>query len=129
LHDVGKLSLPRRIWSQGGRLDGSEWEEARWHPELGAALLAGTEGIPPLAVLVAYEHHLRFDGKPSYPQTTRHPNLASQITAVADSWDVMVEQAPPGDEARREAIAAWRGRAGTFLDPFLVGQMLAVMPA
>jgi len=127
LHDVGKLALPRQIWSQEGALDGGSWEVARLHPELGAALLAGVDGVPPLAVLVAYEHHLRWDRQPSYPATSRQPGLASQITAVADSWDVMVEQASPGSTTRAAAIAAWSTRAGTYLDPFLVGQLVTWM--
>ncbi|HSL84501.1 MAG TPA: HD domain-containing phosphohydrolase, partial [Thermoanaerobaculia bacterium] len=124
LHDLGKLSLPQALRERRGRLSDRDWEEMKLHPELGAARLAATEGVPRLALLVAYEHHLRWDGKPSFPRPARPrtPNLASQITAVADTWDVLVSDrhATPG-AGRQAAIEAWRRRAGTWLDPFLVG--------
>lgn len=130
LHDVGKLSLPRPLRERRGRLSDREWEHMKLHPELGAARLAASDGVPRLAVLVAYEHHLRWDGEPSFPRpsTPRTPSLASQITAVADTWDVMVsERHPvPGPE-RRAAVEAWRRRSGTWLDPFLVDHFLPLM--
>lgn len=130
LHDVGKLSLPRELRERRGRLGDEDWERMKLHPELGAARLAATEGVPGLAVLVAYEHHLRWDGKPSFPRpsTPRTPNLASRITAVADTWDAVVSQRHPipGPE-RRAAVAAWRERAGTRLDPFLADHFLRLM--
>lgn len=130
LHDIGKLSLPRRLRERQGRLSDREWEQMKLHPELGAAWLAATEGAPRLALLVAYEHHLRWDGKPSFPlpSTPRTPNLASQITAVADTWDVLVSgRYPTPGSGRRAAIEVWRQRAGTWLDPFLVGNFVLLM--
>jgi HD-GYP domain-containing protein (c-di-GMP phosphodiesterase class II) len=130
LHDIGKLSLPKELRNRRGRLSDREWETMKLHPELGAAWLAATEGAPRLAMLVAYEHHLRWDGKPSYPRptTARTPNLASQITAVADTWDVMVSgRYPTPGAGRRAAIEVWRERAGTWLDPFLVGNFVLMM--
>jgi len=130
LHDIGKLSLPRELRERRGRLSDREWKLMKLHPELGAAWLAATEGAPRLAMLVAYEHHLRWDGKPSFPRPTtpRMPNLASQITAVADTWDVVVsERYPTPGAGRRAAIEVWRQRAGGALDPFLAGNLVLLM--
>ena len=128
LHDLGKTALPADLWRREGRLSEEEWQRAQLHPELGAAMLCGSESAPPLAVLVAYEHHLRWDGKPSYPACGRTPNLASQITAVADTWDALAagRLARPGPE-REGALALWRQRSGTYLDPFLVGHFLLLL--
>lgn len=127
LHDVGKLRLPKALFDRRGRLDEREWQAAQLHPALGAALLGGLPSAPEVAVLVAYEHHWRWDGQPSYPRssTPRMPGLASQLTAVADSYDAMV--AGPGLEgsaAGDAALAAWRRRSGTWLDPVLVANFL-----
>ncbi|HVS02714.1 MAG TPA: HD domain-containing phosphohydrolase [Thermoanaerobaculia bacterium] len=127
LHDVGKLELPEELWSEEEHLDDERGHRAQLHPELGAALLAGIVEVPPLAVLVAYEHHLRWDGKPSYPRCTRLPGLASQITAVADTWDVLAGLSGDLVAARPQALDVWRRRAGTVLDPFLVGSFLQLM--
>ena len=128
LHDIGKTALPRELWRGRERLSEEEWRMARLHPELGAAMLAGTEGVPTLAILVAYEHHLRWDGEPSYPRCKRSPSFASQITAVADTWDTLsAGRELLGAPARRAALRVWRERSGTRLDPFLVGQFLLLM--
>ncbi len=132
LHDIGKLGLPRELRERRGRLSDREWEQMKLHPELGAAWLAATDGAPRLALLVAYEHHLRWDGKPSFPRPTtpRTPNLASQITAVADTWDVLVSERFPAPGAGREAaIEVWRRRSGGALDPFLAGNLVLLMGA
>ena len=128
LHDIGKTALPADLWRRQGRLSEKEWQQAVLHPELGAAMLCGSDGVPPLAILVAYEHHLRWDGKPSYPASGRTPNLASQITAVADTWDALAggRVALPGGD-RTAALAVWRERSGTYLDPFLVGHFLLLL--
>ena len=123
LHDIGKLALPRALLHKVGRFSDREWEIVRLHPELGAARLSAIAGVPPLAVLVAYEHHLRWDGKPNYPPVARgrQPSLASQITAVADTYDDFVAARGGGQTAARVARAVWQERAGTYLDPLLAG--------
>lgn len=130
LHDIGKLSLPAALRERRGRLSRREWEQMKLHPELGAAWLATIDGPPPLAALVAYEHHLRWDGGPSFPRpaSPRRPNLASQITAVADTWDTIVSQRHPAPGSGRDAaLEVWQERAGTWLDPFLVGNFVLLL--
>lgn len=130
LHDVGKLHLPTALLRRRGRLEDREWEVARLHPALGAAFLAGLRNAPEVAVLVAYEHHWRWDGEPSYPANPsgRAPGLASRLTAVADTYDAIVAgrnlDGGPGSE---QALALWRRRAGTFLDPVLATHFLGLV--
>jgi hypothetical protein len=130
LHDVGKLGLPRALLHKVGRFNEREWEIVRLHPELGAAQLSGIPGVPALAVLVAYEHHLRWDAKPNYPPLARgrQPSFASQITAIADTYDDFVAARGGGSQpAEQAARAVWRERAGTYLDPFLVGDFVLMV--
>jgi HD-GYP domain-containing protein (c-di-GMP phosphodiesterase class II) len=89
------------------------------HPVRGAVLLAALEGMPDEAVLVAFDHHLRFDGTPSYPSLAvpRRPVAAARVVAVADAWETLRAQ---GATRPAEALELLRGRAGTFLDPALV---------
>jgi response regulator RpfG family c-di-GMP phosphodiesterase len=91
------------------------------HVDLGAQMLCGLDGAPPLAALVAYEHHLRYDGRPSFPALARRraPNLASQLTALADGYDT-VRALRSADVA----LAVVRGRADSFYDPFLAGHFV-----
>lgn len=130
LHDVGKFRIPLEVLNKPGRLDGEEWKVMMMHPELGAWELARLEGSGSLSMLVAYEHHLRFDGKPSYPalRTPRRPTLASQLTAVADVYDAICTARPYRQELpRRAALEVLRARAGTFHDPLLVGNFCRLL--
>jgi hypothetical protein len=119
VHDVGYLET-----------EGAEEDPARrrrLHPIRGAARLAALEGMPDVAVLVAYEHHLRFDGVSNYPVMTlpRHLVAAPRVVAVADTWETIRSRGVTGIE---ESLAILRGRAGTFLDPLLV-ELLAEIVA
>jgi response regulator RpfG family c-di-GMP phosphodiesterase len=121
LHDVGKLGLPPALLGQPGRLGEDDWKVLMRHVDLGAQMLCALDGAPPLAALVAYEHHLRYDGQPSFPVLARQrpPNLASQLTAIADAYDT-VRGLRSGDVA----LAVVRGRAGSVYDPFLAGRFV-----
>jgi HD-GYP domain-containing protein (c-di-GMP phosphodiesterase class II) len=132
LHDIGLTRLPAGGSRRDGRLDDEGWAQARRHPELGAALLAGMDDVPPVAVQVAYEHHLRWDGRPSYPESAsgRRPSFATQLVAVADTYDTMVASRTLGAaQARRAAFDIWRQRAGTWLDPLLVAHFVLLVSA
>lgn len=130
LHDAGKLHLPPGLLARHQRLNDREWQVMQLHPELGAAFLAGLGSVPGLAVTVAYEHHWRWDGRPTFPipAAPRAPGLASQLIAVADTYDASV--AGPGLDGRRADGAVpitWTGRAGGQLDPVLVDSFLGIV--
>jgi hypothetical protein len=123
-HDVGKMSVPLDVLNRPGKLEGEDWKVMQSHAEMGAWQLAAVEEAPALSVVVAYEHHLRFDGQPTYPllRRPRPPTLASQLTALADTFDA-VSTVRPYQKAKTRPVALeiLRSRAGTFLDPLLVG--------
>ncbi len=95
LHDIGKMKVPAEILTAPGRLTPDQHELIRRHPEMGARMLLDTSGVPALAVAVAYEHHLQADGGgyPSVPSGWR-PNLASEMTHVADVYDALRSNRP-----------------------------------
>ena len=123
LHDVGKLKIPLEVLNKPGKLEGEEWNIMKSHAEAGALHLCGIEGSHPLAIVVAYEHHMRYDGRPNYP-LTRAPRklaLASQMTAISDVFDAICTTRPY-HKARGRAVALGiiRERVGTFHHPALV---------
>ena len=123
LHDVGKLKIPLEVLNKPGKLEGEEWAIMKSHVEVGALHLCGIEGSHPLAIVVAYEHHMRYDGRPNYPLTRvpRKPTLASQMTAISDVFDAICT-IRPYHKARGRAVALGiiRERVGTFHHPALV---------
>jgi HD-GYP domain-containing protein (c-di-GMP phosphodiesterase class II) len=125
LHDVGKLRVPLHVLNKEGKLSGEEWATMASHAELGAWELGALASSAPLSILVAFEHHFRYDGKPNYPvvRVSRAPTLASQFTAIADVYDAICTVRPYRRAlAQAVALDVLRSRAGTFHDPYLVGQ-------
>jgi putative nucleotidyltransferase with HDIG domain len=144
LHDIGRTALPRGAGGAAGagvatgaggngggsRLDDASWNVVKHHTEIGAAMLAGMEGVPPLAVQVAYEHHLRWDGQPSFPESARGrlPGFGSQLVAVADTYDTVIcSRGLTGPAARDAALRVWKVRSGTWLDPLLVSHFVILV--
>lgn len=95
LHDIGKMFVPDEILTKPGKLTDEEFAIMKRHPVKGARYLLETPGVPRLAAIVAYEHHMRDDlsGYPPAPQGWRL-NLASQLTAIADVFDAMRTRRP-----------------------------------
>jgi HD-GYP domain-containing protein (c-di-GMP phosphodiesterase class II) len=126
-HDVGKLNVPLDVLNYPGKLEGEAWRIMQSHAEEGAWQLATMDGAPPLSVVVAYEHHLRYDGVPSYPvlRHPRKPTLAAQLTSLADVYDALSTLRPyQKARSRGAALEILSQRAGTFHDPVLVGNFV-----
>ena len=90
LHDIGKTTIPIEILNKKDALNKEEWERIKTHPFEGAKLLLAAPGVPRLAVVTAYEHHLRFDGT-GYPPVNGNweKNISSYMTAISDAFDAM----------------------------------------
>ncbi len=130
LHDIGKLSIPRELLRKPGALDESEWKSMKLHPELGLWHLAQIQDAVPLALVVSFEHHLRFDGKPNYPLLSRprQPCFASQLTSVADTYDaICAHRSYQKGKGHAAAMEILRQRSGTFHDPLLVGHFAKLL--
>jgi len=134
LHDIGKLQIPLEVLNKPGKLEGDEWRIMMGHAQEGATHLCGVEGSHPLTILVAYEHHMRYDGQPNYPvpRIGRRPTLASQMTAISDVYDAICTTRPYAKARSREfAVSVLTGRVGTFHSPALVAnfvRMVGVAP-
>jgi HD-GYP domain-containing protein (c-di-GMP phosphodiesterase class II) len=90
LHDIGKLYVPEEILNKPGRLDEHEMELIRQHPVKGSIYLLDAPGIPRLAVITAFEHHMKFD-RTGYPLVSSdwRQNLCSQMTTISDFFDAL----------------------------------------
>jgi len=132
LHDVGKLRVPLEVLNKPDRLTDKEATTLRRHPEDGARLLFSAAGVPEVAVLVAYEHHIKFDGSgyPKVPASWR-PSLASAITQVADVYDALRTDRPYRRGLERERIRDMMlADAGTHFEPDLLATFFeSVVPA
>lgn len=116
LHDLGKLGVPNVILDKPGRLDVSEMEVIRRHPELTLRIL---EPIPTFAAVaeLAACHHERLDGR-GYFRGLTEPDLAigARIVAVADVFEALTADRPyRAAMSRGQALGIMRAEAGEHL--------------
>ncbi|MHC4547830.1 MAG: HD-GYP domain-containing protein [Planctomycetota bacterium] len=95
LHDIGKSRIPREILRKKERLTEEEFAVMRRHPEHAVEILASCPDVDPLALEVAYCHHMRDDGH-GYPQALEdvRPGPISDIVQVADMFEALTALRP-----------------------------------
>lgn len=129
LHDLGKITIPQGVLTKTGPLTAQEWEMMRDHPARGADILLAQPGVHPLSVMVAYEHHARYD-MTGYPKIANKklPGLFSRIVQVCDVYDAMTttrpyQKARTPDQAMRVLVK----EMGSTFDPLLVKVFIDMM--
>lgn len=118
LHDMGKALVPESFLSKAGKLSVDERQVVERHPAFGAAQLTGARGIPEIAAVVAYEHHMRLDGG-GYPARHRHWKIsfASQVVQICDIFDALRTHRPYRAALEpSEALEILSGLAGGAFD-------------
>ena len=95
LHDIGMYLAPSTFLSTTAVLSLDEKTRYWDHPVRGAELLLATPGIPELVPIIAYEHHLHYDGK-GFPaqQRPRELNVGGMIALIADTYDNLRRDTP-----------------------------------
>ncbi|MBU1726173.1 MAG: HD domain-containing protein [Candidatus Omnitrophica bacterium] len=90
-HDIGKLYISRKIITKAERLNDEEFAKIKSHPMLGSEiLLKYVDSLGILPVVVAFEHHLKYNLK-GYPKLSfaRKPHTASMIVSLCDVYDAL----------------------------------------
>jgi HD-GYP domain-containing protein (c-di-GMP phosphodiesterase class II) len=128
LHDLGKICRPPTWISEELSLTGDRWEAVEDHPRLGLELLLSSPHVPEVATVVAFEHHLHWDGGgwPRLPEP-RQPHPAAALVSVAEIFDLMHTVRGPRGVLTREGVAATLTQgAGTLFEPFFAQSMQVV---
>jgi HD-GYP domain-containing protein (c-di-GMP phosphodiesterase class II) len=122
LHDVGKLKVPPDVLSSPTKLTEAQIVLMKRHPEDGARMLMGAGRLPDLAPIVAFEHHLQFDGGgyPAVPAGWK-THIASEITHVADVYDALRSDRPYRQGLPSETAAQMMtADSGRVFDPYVL---------
>jgi putative nucleotidyltransferase with HDIG domain len=126
LHDIGKVSVDKHIFSKTGALEPTEFREMSDHTVVGHQIVSAVqfpwEGVPE----VVRSHHERADGS-GYPDHLRSDevSLPVKIVAVADTFDAMLSDRPYRKKLSLGEVAAqisWL--APNKLDPNVVQSLL-----
>ena len=127
LHDVGKACIPEEILEKEPSPSARERAIAELHPLYGAQYLATMKGLTPLAPIVAFEHHLRYDGRgsPNPEMNSAKQHICSQIVAIADAFDKL-RIATPGRRALdlKQTLITMKTKDEGLFNPFLIDNFI-----
>ncbi|MDQ3068219.1 MAG: HD-GYP domain-containing protein [Acidobacteriota bacterium] len=90
MHDIGKVHTPLEVLNKPDRLTAEEFGIMKRHVVDGAHILRRTPGMPALAPVVAFEHHLKKDFS-GYPDNVgaRSLNVCTMVVTIADVFDAL----------------------------------------
>jgi HD-GYP domain-containing protein (c-di-GMP phosphodiesterase class II) len=133
MHDIGKVGVEDAVLLKPGRLTPQERTKMERHPDMGAETLRairakmGEDELIDMAVVVAHEHHERWDGA-GYPRglAREQIHLAARIVALADVYDALTSKRVYKEALGHEEAAAViiKERGGHF-DPRVVDAFVA----
>jgi putative nucleotidyltransferase with HDIG domain len=125
LHDIGYLSVGKRVLAKGESLSPDEWATVRKHAEVGALIIGSVRALRRVSDIVR-AHHERPDGK-GYPKGLSGEAIPKEarILKVADAFVAMTSHRP----YRRaltigDAIRKIRTGAGSHFDTQTVRGLL-----
>ncbi|MDD2921704.1 MAG: HD-GYP domain-containing protein [Anaerolineales bacterium] len=128
LHDIGKIAIPDQILCKPGRLNESEMEIVKKHPEYAKKILDNIPFLQP-SVEVAYSHHERWDGQ-GYPEGLKGEEIPflARIFTVIDQWDALsADRVYRPAWSRERVIAYFIENKGKILDPNITNVFLQLI--
>ena len=129
-HDIGKIAVSLHIIQKESKLNQDEFDEMKSHTILGAKILSkyiDSLGILPL--VVAFEHHLRFD-LTGYPKVSysQKPHIASYITSLCDVYDALAQKRSYKQDFPPSLIyETMMKEKGKLFDPDLLERFFQIM--
>jgi HD-GYP domain-containing protein (c-di-GMP phosphodiesterase class II) len=130
LHDVGKLYISEETLGKRGALEEKEWAMIKLHPLHGARFLSVIKGLPRLASIIAFEHHLKYNGQ-GYPELNvchEKQHICSQVVAISDCFDALRSTRPyrKGLEIK-EILSIMEKDSARDFNPFLLENFMRRM--
>ncbi|MFZ0963098.1 MAG: HD-GYP domain-containing protein [Terriglobia bacterium] len=125
LHDIGKLTISRKILYKAANLNEEEYNEIQRHVDEGVEILSVVGGSLRRVIPIVLAHHDKFDGTGYHPTRGEKMPLESRIISVADAYDSL-----SSDRPYRKGITPFEARdvilkgAGTAFDPEVVDGFL-----
>ncbi|HCI55750.1 MAG TPA: diguanylate cyclase [Sedimentibacter sp.] len=127
-HDIGKIGVPMNILQKEDRLNNEEWENVKRHSEIGYYIAKEIKDASSIDELIL-THHERWDGK-GYPGLLKNDEipLVARIFALADAYDVMVNDRPFQTRmTKNAALKEIKEQSGRQFDPVLAEVFINLM--
>ncbi len=129
LHDIGKETTPSEILTKPGRLDSEEFDLVKRHPAAGAKLLRRIDCGTALPMIVAFEHHIKYD-RTGYPKVDggQPLHIASHMTQIADVYDALrSSRAYRSSVELEKTLSIMKGGRGTEFEPRLFDGFVEIL--
>lgn len=130
LHDIGKIGVSEAVLLKPSALTPAEWQEARSHVEIGAAMLSKSEvSLMKMAESIAYTHHERWDGQ-GYPRGLKGEEtpIEGRILAVVDVFDALTTERPYKQAwTPQQAMSEIEAQSERQFDPSVVSAFSRLM--
>jgi HD-GYP domain-containing protein (c-di-GMP phosphodiesterase class II) len=130
LHDIGYLSVGKRVLAKGECLSPEEWAAVRNHAEVGASIIGSVRALRRVSDIVL-AHHERPDGK-GYPNRISGEKIPreARVLKVADAFVAMTSDRPyRAALSIAEATRKIRSGAGSRFDIQAVRGLLELQAA
>lgn len=127
-HDIGKIGVSKSILQKEGKLNSEEWENVKRHSEIGYYIAKQIKGASSIDELILI-HHERWDGN-GYPGLLKNDKipLVARIFALADAYDVMVNDRPFKTRITKSAaLNEIKEQSGKQFDPTLAEIFINLM--
>lgn len=130
LHDIGKINIAKEILMKTEKLETSEWEMLKSHPQKAEEIIRNIPALQALTPIVL-QHHEKFNGT-GYPMGLRGEEICylARVLTVVDSFDAMTSNRPyQPRKTYSQAVEELKRCSGTQFDPEVVAKFVdAITP-
>ena len=118
-HDIGKSKIDIKVLVKDeDSMTKPERDFLRLHPKYGVDILAASEGLPKLSLMIVYQHHENLDGS-GYPKGVSGAQIhhLSKMITIANAYDSLCNRRNPADSLTPyEAISSMFVKRKNVLD-------------
>jgi HD-GYP domain-containing protein (c-di-GMP phosphodiesterase class II) len=128
VHDIGKIYIPVEFLHKPSRLNISEWNIVKMHPQIGHDILSPIGSPYPLHEIVL-QHHERLDGS-GYPRGLKEAEICveAKVIAVADVVEAIAHLRPyRPPRGLEEAIREISSNRGTRYDAQIADEAVMLL--
>ena len=123
LHDIGKIEVGREILNKPAKLNESEWEILKNHPQWGADIIRPMKSFKGVVEIVLY-HHENYDGS-GYAKGLKGEAIpfGARVLRIIDSFDaITTNRAYKSALNYKQAIEELGKFSGSHYDPVIFEQ-------
>ena len=127
LQNIGKITLPEKIFNQKGTLSGEDWKQLQKHPNVGINILMNINFLSEVIPYIHY-HRERYDGS-GQPEGLKGLSIpfGSRIIAVADAYSAMITDRPYRKALDKNvALDEIKKEKGSKWDPVVVDALVKI---